>query len=93
MLCSVLLVLTLGFSSAFSPRRALSLSATRRCSSLARGAVRAAAGRTLYDKVFDAHKVASMGGDSTVLMYIDRHLVHEVRGEGSPRGLPLGVVE
>jgi len=35
------------------------------------------AGKTLYDKVWDTHVVSQEGGD-TVLLYIDRHLVHEV---------------
>lgn len=33
--------------------------------------------KTLYDKVFDAH-VVNEQEDGTVLLYIDRHLVHEV---------------
>ena len=42
--------------------------------------LRRAAARTLYDKVFDEHVVTSMGGEGsgTALIYIDRHLVHEV---------------
>lgn len=35
------------------------------------------AGKTLYDKVFDAH-VVSEESDGTALLYIDRHLIHEV---------------
>lgn len=35
------------------------------------------AGKTLYDKVFDAH-VVRREADGTCLLYIDRHLVHEV---------------
>ncbi|QIE28073.1 3-isopropylmalate dehydratase large subunit (plasmid) [Caballeronia sp. SBC1] len=34
-------------------------------------------GRTLYDKIFDAHVVRSQA-DGTVLLYVDRHLVNEV---------------
>jgi 3-isopropylmalate/(R)-2-methylmalate dehydratase large subunit len=34
-------------------------------------------GRTLYDKIFDSHVVRSYA-DSTVLLYVDRHLVNEV---------------
>jgi 3-isopropylmalate/(R)-2-methylmalate dehydratase large subunit len=34
-------------------------------------------GRTLYDKVWEAHVVKSHD-DGTVLLYVDRHLVHEV---------------
>ncbi len=33
--------------------------------------------RTLYDKIWDAHVVETRG-DGTSLIYIDRHLVHEV---------------
>jgi 3-isopropylmalate/(R)-2-methylmalate dehydratase large subunit len=33
--------------------------------------------RTLYDKIWDAHVVAA-GEDGTVLLYVDRHLIHEV---------------
>ncbi len=39
------------------------------------------AGKTLYDKIFDAHLVASDGrGDGTgeAILYIDLHLIHEV---------------
>ena len=34
-------------------------------------------GKTLYDKLFDAHTVA-VEPDGTTVLYIDRHLVHEV---------------
>jgi len=34
-------------------------------------------GKTLYDKIFDAH-VVHEAEDGTCLLYIDRHLVHEV---------------
>ena len=34
------------------------------------------AGRTLYDKIWDDHVVTQ--DDSSALIYIDRHLVHEV---------------
>lgn len=37
----------------------------------------AGAGKTLYDKLFEAHTV-STEPDGTALLYIDRHLVHEV---------------
>ncbi|MCZ8107399.1 MAG: aconitase family protein, partial [Burkholderiales bacterium] len=33
--------------------------------------------RTLYDKLWDAH-VVHQEADGTCLIYIDRHLVHEV---------------
>jgi 3-isopropylmalate/(R)-2-methylmalate dehydratase large subunit len=35
------------------------------------------AGRTLYDKLWDAHVVAK-DGDGRALLYVDRHLLHEV---------------
>jgi 3-isopropylmalate/(R)-2-methylmalate dehydratase large subunit len=34
-------------------------------------------GKTLYDKLWDAHLVHE-AEDGTSLLYIDRHLVHEV---------------
>jgi 3-isopropylmalate/(R)-2-methylmalate dehydratase large subunit len=34
-------------------------------------------GRTLYDKIWDAHVVAD-GGDGDTLLYVDLHLIHEV---------------
>ena len=34
------------------------------------------AGRTLYDKIWDAHVVAEEGGEA--VLYIDLHLIHEV---------------
>ena len=34
-------------------------------------------GRTLYDKIWDEHLVTSEE-DGTAVLYIDRHLVHEV---------------
>ncbi|MDQ6618221.1 MAG: 3-isopropylmalate dehydratase large subunit [Pseudomonadota bacterium] len=45
-------------------------------------------GRTLYDKVFDAHVVRSES-DGTALLYIDRHLVHEVTSPQAFEGLRL----
>lgn len=35
------------------------------------------AGRSLYDKLWDAHLVTE-GGDGQSLIYIDRHIIHEV---------------
>ena len=61
-------------------------------------------GRTLYDKIWDAHVVRPLG-DGTDLLYIDRHLVHEVtsplafeslRSQGKPVRRPdltLAVVD
>ncbi|MFK8080908.1 MAG: 3-isopropylmalate dehydratase large subunit [Granulosicoccus sp.] len=46
------------------------------------------AGKTLYDKVWDAH-VVHQQDDGTVLLYIDRHLVHEVTSPQAFEGLQL----
>ena len=35
------------------------------------------AGRTLYDKLWDSHLVTQRD-DGSALIYIDRHLLHEV---------------
>lgn len=42
--------------------------------------------RTLFDKVWDQHKVADLPGGGT-LLYIDRHLVHEVTSPQAFDGL------
>jgi 3-isopropylmalate/(R)-2-methylmalate dehydratase large subunit len=44
--------------------------------------------RTLYDKLWDAH-VVHQGDDGTCLVYIDRHLVHEVTSPQAFEGLKL----
>lgn len=44
--------------------------------------------KTLYDKIFDAHVIAE-SDDGTALMYIDRHLVHEVTSPQAFEGLKL----
>jgi 3-isopropylmalate/(R)-2-methylmalate dehydratase large subunit len=44
--------------------------------------------RTLYDKIWDAH-VVSEAGDGAALIYIDRHLVHEVTSPQAFDGLRL----
>lgn len=46
------------------------------------------AGKTLYDKVWDAH-VVRQEADGTALLYIDRHLVHEVTSPQAFEGLRL----
>lgn len=46
------------------------------------------AGKTLYDKVWDMHVVSKEQGD-TVLLYIDRHLIHEVTSPQAFEGLKL----
>jgi 3-isopropylmalate/(R)-2-methylmalate dehydratase large subunit len=44
--------------------------------------------KTLYDKLWDAH-VVRMQDDGTALLYIDRHLVHEVTSPQAFEGLRL----
>lgn len=44
--------------------------------------------KTLYDKIWDAH-VAHEANDGTCLLYIDRHLVHEVTSPQAFEGLRL----
>jgi 3-isopropylmalate/(R)-2-methylmalate dehydratase large subunit len=44
--------------------------------------------RTLYDKLWDSH-VVHVEDDSTTLLYIDRHLVHEVTSPQAFEGLKL----
>jgi 3-isopropylmalate/(R)-2-methylmalate dehydratase large subunit len=44
--------------------------------------------RTLYDKIWDDHVVATQP-DGTCLLYIDRHLVHEVTSPQAFEGLRL----
>lgn len=45
-------------------------------------------GRTLYDKLWDSHLV-SENADGSALIYIDRHLVHEVTSPQAFEGLRL----
>ena len=45
-------------------------------------------GRTLYDKLWDSH-VVHVEDDGTALLYIDRHLVHEVTSPQAFEGLKL----
>ena len=42
--------------------------------------------RTLFDKIWDGH-VVDVGDDGTCLLYIDRHLVHEVTSPQAFEGL------
>ncbi|HBQ22321.1 MAG TPA: 3-isopropylmalate dehydratase large subunit, partial [Alphaproteobacteria bacterium] len=44
------------------------------------------AGRTLYDKIWDNHVVTTQE-DGTSILYIDRHLVHEVTSPQAFEGL------
>jgi len=46
------------------------------------------AGKTLYDKIWDAHLVKQRP-DGTALIYIDRHLIHEVTSPQAFEGLRL----
>ena len=43
-------------------------------------------GRTLYQKVYDAHIVTEIPGELP-LLYIDRHLIHEVTSPQAFAGL------
>ena len=45
-------------------------------------------GRTLYDKIWDDHLVAN-NPDGTSLIYVDRHLVHEVTSPQAFEGLRM----
>ena len=45
-------------------------------------------GRTLYDKLWDAH-VVHVEDDGTTVLYIDRHLVHEVTSPQAFEGLRI----
>lgn len=45
-------------------------------------------GKTLYDKIWDAHLVKQRE-DGTALIYIDRHLIHEVTSPQAFEGLRL----
>src|SRR3712207_7527131 len=44
--------------------------------------------RTLYDKIWDDH-VVDVQPDGTALLYIDRHLVHEVTSPQAFEGLRM----
>ncbi len=46
------------------------------------------AGKTLYDKIWEQHVVRT-DGDGTALLYIDRHLIHEVTSPQAFEGLRL----
>ena len=45
-------------------------------------------GKTLYDKIWDVHAVRALQGDDT-LLYIDRHLLHEITSPQAFEGLRL----
>ena len=44
--------------------------------------------KTLFDKIWESHRVANLP-DETTLLYIDRHLVHEVTSPQAFEGLRL----
>jgi len=44
--------------------------------------------RTLYDKIWDDH-VVEIQADGTCLLYIDRHLIHEVTSPQAFEGLRM----
>ena len=44
--------------------------------------------QTLYDKLWDSH-VVHTGEDGTAILYIDRHLLHEVTSPQAFEGLKL----
>ena len=46
------------------------------------------AGQTLYDKLWNAHEVTKRD-DGSSLIYIDRHLLHEVTSPQAFEGLEL----
>src|SRR5690606_38158399 len=46
------------------------------------------AGKTLYDKLWDAHLVQQRD-DGSALLYIDRHIIHEVTSPQAFEGLRL----
>jgi 3-isopropylmalate/(R)-2-methylmalate dehydratase large subunit len=46
------------------------------------------AGRTLYDKLWDSHLV-KQNSDGSSLIYIDRHVIHEVTSPQAFEGLRI----
>src|SRR5262245_53514227 len=44
--------------------------------------------RTLYDKIFEDH-IVNRQADGTCILYIDRHLVHEVTSPQAFEGLKM----
>ena len=44
--------------------------------------------RTLFDKIWDSHRVA-LNDDGTAVLYVDRHLVHEVTSPQAFEGLKM----
>jgi len=77
---------------AFVPRATRSLAASAppkptEPSTFASSRTDLAAGRTLYDKIWDDHVVSDDG--MSALVYVDRHLVHEVTSPQAFEGLRL----
>jgi hypothetical protein len=70
---------------AFTPSRITT--STRTSSSSSSSSLSATSPRTLYDKIWDDHLVDDDGQSS--LLYIDRHLVHEVTSPQAFEGLRL----
>ena len=70
---SALLLLAAGSADAFLAPQSKVASTSASSASTASAL---SAGRTLYDKIWDDHVVTQ--DDSSALIYIDRHLVHEV---------------
>lgn len=46
-------------------------------------------GKTLFEKIWDQHTVARFADGTTTLLYIDRHLIHEVTSPQAFEGLRL----
>lgn len=70
-----------------SPLSVRSFSVLRRTASVSSTWNLSAAGRTLYDKIWDDHLVDDDG--LSCLLYVDRHLVHEVTSPQAFEGLRL----
>ena len=47
--------------------------------------------KTLYDKIWENHLI-SEDDDGTSLLYVDRHLVHEVTSPQAFEGLRLSLI-
>jgi hypothetical protein len=67
-------------------RRASARGVAVRTAAVAPRAAAAAGPRTLFDKIWDEH-VVECAPDGTCLLYIDRHLVHEVTSPQAFEGL------
>jgi 3-isopropylmalate dehydratase len=81
----VALALLFGTTGAFVPRTARIASRRRH----ARAAPMMAEPRTLFDKIWDSHQVVPGTEDKAALIYIDRHLVHEVTSPQAFEGLRI----